>query len=96
MLAVFGLEEDPALAALAEIVHEIDLRDGVSARPEIPGVDVTLRGWSAAGWSDGELERHGMVLFEGLYRGLQPSGTAEGTSSAAGSSRPRRTKKDRR
>ena len=70
MLAVFGLEEDPALAALAEIVHEIDLRDGASARPEIPGVDATLRGWSAAGWPDGELERHGIALFEGLYRGL--------------------------
>jgi hypothetical protein len=73
MIAAFGLEEDPALAALAEIVHEIDLRDGASARPEVPGVDAALRGWSAAGWPDGELERHGIALFEGLYRGLQPS-----------------------
>ena len=71
MVAAFGLEEDPALAALAEVVHDIDLRDGVSARPEIPGVDATLRGWSAAGWPDGELERHGIALFEGLYLGLQ-------------------------
>src|SRR5918992_625445 len=71
LIAAFGLEEDPALAALAEIVHEIDLRDGVSARLEIPGVDAALRGWSAAGWPDAELERHGIALFEGLYRGLQ-------------------------
>jgi len=71
MVAAFGLEEDPALAALAEIVHDIDLRDGVSARPEIPGVDALLRGWSAAGWPDAELERHGIALFEGLYLGLQ-------------------------
>jgi hypothetical protein len=73
MLAAFGLEEEPALAALAEIVHEIDLRDGAAARPEVPGVDAALRGWSAAGWSDGELERHGSALFEGLYLGLQQS-----------------------
>src|SRR5262245_43393539 len=71
MLAAFGLEEDPALSALAGIVHEIDLRDGASARPEVPGVDAALRGWQAAGWSDAELERHGVALFEGLYLGLQ-------------------------
>jgi hypothetical protein len=77
LIAAFGLqEEDSALAALAEIVHEIDLRDGTSARPEIPGVDATLRGWSAAGWPDAELERHGIALFEGLYLGLQPPGPA--------------------
>ncbi|HEV8580187.1 MAG TPA: chromate resistance protein ChrB domain-containing protein [Thermoanaerobaculia bacterium] len=71
MLAAFGLETDSALTALAGIVHEIDLRDGASARPEVPGVDATLRGWSAAGWSDAELECHGIALFEGLYLGLQ-------------------------
>jgi hypothetical protein len=79
MIAAFGLEEDPALAALAEIVHEIDLRDGVSARPEVPGVDAALRGWSAAGWPDAELERHGIALFEGLYLALQQSHPAPGS-----------------
>ena len=67
MIAAFGLGSDPALAALAGIVHEIDLRDGTSARPEVPGVDAILSGWSAAGWTDAELERHGTALFEGLY-----------------------------
>jgi len=71
MLAAFGLGADPALATLAEIVHEIDLRDGTSARPEMPGVDGILRGWSAAGWPDSELERHGVALFEGLYTAMQ-------------------------
>jgi hypothetical protein len=70
MLAAFGLEGDPALAALAAIVHEIDLRDA-STRPEVPGLDAILRGWSAAGWADAELERHGIAIFEGLYRALQ-------------------------
>lgn len=70
MLASFGLEGDPALAALAQIVHEIDLRDA-STRPEVPGVDAVLRGWSTAGWTDADLERHGTALFEGLYRALR-------------------------
>ena len=77
LIAAFGLEADPALAALAEIVHAIDLRDGAAARPEIPGVEATLRGWSATGWPDGELERHGIALFEGLYLDLQQVRPAE-------------------
>jgi hypothetical protein len=71
LLASFGLGEDTALAALAEIVHEIDLRDGLSARPEIPGVDGLLSGWASIGWSDVELEGHGTALFEGLYLALR-------------------------
>jgi hypothetical protein len=71
LIASFGLGGDPALAALAEIVHEIDLRDGLSARPEIPGVEGLLRGWRSAGWPDAELERHGTALFEGLYLALR-------------------------
>ncbi|HXU47164.1 MAG TPA: chromate resistance protein ChrB domain-containing protein [Thermoanaerobaculia bacterium] len=73
LLAAFSLgsdSADPALAALAEIVHEIDLGDGTSARPEIAGLDGVLRGWLAAGWSDAELERAGIALFEGLYGSL--------------------------
>jgi hypothetical protein len=70
MIAAFGLGADPALTAVAAIVHEIDLRDGSSARPEAAGIDGVLSGWSATGWPDADLERHGIALFEGLYRGL--------------------------
>lgn len=79
LIAAFGLESDPALAALAEIVHEIDLRDGLSSRAETAGVECLLRGWRNAGWPDAELERHGTALFEGLYLALrQISGEARG------------------
>lgn len=70
MLAAFRLD-DPALRALAAIVHEIDLRDGLASPPEAAGIDGILRGWLAAGWPDEELERHGTALFEGLYQSLQ-------------------------
>lgn len=69
MLAAFGLHE-PGLGALAEIVHEIDLRDGRSARPEIAGVERILTGWSTANLPDAELEQLGTALFEGLYAAL--------------------------
>jgi hypothetical protein len=92
LISAFGLAEDPALAALAEIVHEIDLRDGLSARPEIPGVDGLLRGWMATGWSDAELEQHGIALFEGLYLGLRPGVPSASNSKTPGSTRRRKPK----
>lgn len=69
MAAALGLD-DAGVAAIAEIVHEIDLRDGRYSRPETEGVDAVLRGWLAGGLSDGELEAHGIALFEGLYAAL--------------------------
>ena len=66
MLRTFGLDE-PALGTLAEIVHEIDLRDGVYAHPETSGVDALLRGWQLSGLPDDEMEARGIGLFEGLY-----------------------------
>jgi len=66
MLRAFQLEE-AALSLLAEIVHEIDLRDGRYQRPDIAGIDTTLRGWLLADLPDSELELHGIALFDGLY-----------------------------
>lgn len=74
MIVALDLGPDPALDAIAEIVHEIDLKDGASAHPEVEGVETILQGWRAAGFSDAELERHGVALFEGLYRGLASGG----------------------
>jgi len=90
LIAAFGLGADPALAALAEIVHEIDLRDGLSARPEIPGIDGLLRGWASAGWSDSELERHGTALFEGLYLALRQAPPPAPKGPGSDRRRPRR------
>jgi hypothetical protein len=71
MIKTFALD-DPGLRALAEIVHEIDLRDSRYARPEVPGIDAVLRGWQAR--SDAEREAHGIALFEGLYTALSQTG----------------------
>lgn len=69
MLLRFGLS-DPALQAIAEIVHEIDLRDGRYARPEVAGLDVILKGWLLEKLSDHELESHGVTLFQAMYAAL--------------------------
>ncbi len=69
MVRAFDLD-DPSLRAMAEIVHEIDLRDGKYARPATQGVDQILEGWLRAGYSDAELEAHGIALYEGLYLAL--------------------------
>ena len=75
MVAAFGLAE-PSLHLMGEIVHEIDLRDGRYVHPETAVIDAVLKGWLLMGFSDQDLEAHGVALFEGLYaafaRGSRP------------------------
>lgn len=58
---------DRRLAELAEIVHEVDLRDQTFRREEARGVDLAIRGLLAALKDDQEVLAHGMILFDGLY-----------------------------
>lgn len=59
------------LKQIAEIVHDADLDDEKFARPEGVAIDRVLKGWAKQQFSDEELLRRGMELFEGLYEGLQ-------------------------
>jgi hypothetical protein len=72
MRLAFGLD-DPALRAIAEIVHEIDLQDERYTRPETIGVDAVLEGWWKSGLPDAELETRGITLFDALYSKLTPN-----------------------
>jgi hypothetical protein len=58
---------DRKLAAIAEIVHEADLRDQKYLRDEARGIDLALRGLLAAIKDDHEALAYGMTLFDGLY-----------------------------
>lgn len=69
MIRAFQLAE-PRLQLIAEIVHEIDLRDEQYTHPELAGVDAILKGWLLTNFSDTELEAHGIALFEGIYAAL--------------------------
>jgi len=68
LVSAFGLD-DPGLRILGRIVRSIDLGEPL-AHPAAEGVAAVLDGWRRTDWSDGELERHGVALYEGLYQTL--------------------------
>jgi hypothetical protein len=76
LLAAFDLQ-DAALWKLGEIVHEIDLRDGLYTHQEITGLDMILKGWLLTGLTDQDLELHGIALFEGLFQALHRENSAD-------------------
>ena len=67
LLNRFGLAENPALREIAEIVHDIDLKDTKFNRLEAVGLDVTVRGLSKMLNDDRKLLGQCTVIFDGLY-----------------------------
>jgi hypothetical protein len=70
----FGLHADPALREIAEIVHDIDLKDAKFARAEAPGVERLLTGVVAGEHADIERVDRGAMVFEALYAGFRAGG----------------------
>jgi hypothetical protein len=66
LLGRAGLGE-PALRAIAEIVHDIDLKDGKFARPEAEGIRTLIAGICAATGDDEERLARGGAVFEDLH-----------------------------
>jgi hypothetical protein len=67
LLERFGLA-DPALHAVAEIIHDIDLKDAKFDRPERPGVERMLDGLAASEKDDDARLGRGAALFGDLYQ----------------------------
>mgnify|MGYP001589890570 CR=1 FL=1 len=61
---------DPALVPLAEIVHDIDLKDGRYGRAEAAGVALQIQGIAAGTDDDEERMRQSSSMFEALLRAL--------------------------
>jgi hypothetical protein len=61
----FELNE-PGLRAVAEIVHDIDLKESKFGRPETSGVAACIAGLCRTPREDAERLAHGSVLFESL------------------------------
>jgi hypothetical protein len=53
---------------LAEIIHELDLKDGKYNRPEATGIGLLLEGIVAQSAADPERLARGTEVFENLYR----------------------------
>ncbi|HEY7412876.1 MAG TPA: chromate resistance protein ChrB domain-containing protein [Vicinamibacteria bacterium] len=65
---------DPALARMAEIVHDIDLKDGRFERPETAGLDHLIAGVAMRHKDDEARLRDGGVAFEALYEYFRRKG----------------------
>jgi hypothetical protein len=63
--------KDRRVRAIAEIVHEADLRDGKFTRHEAAGVDLAINALVEATADDHDLLERGMAIFEGLYTVLK-------------------------
>ncbi len=66
IVARHGLH-DPALRAIGEIVHDIDLRDHQFGRPETPGVEHLLVGLANAHRDDAVRLDRGCAVLDDLY-----------------------------
>jgi hypothetical protein len=62
--------DDPALHAIARIVHEADLADERFDAPEAPGMDVLVRGLALL-HPDEQVLALTAPLFDGLYAAIQ-------------------------
>jgi hypothetical protein len=69
----FGLEER-ALREIAEIVHDVDLKDGKFSRPEATGVERLMAGIALAHGEDEARLRDGAAAFEALYEYFKRKG----------------------
>lgn len=64
--AHFGLR-DGALDAIAEVVHDIDLKDGKFGRGEVDGIQTVLRGITQSAPEDEARSELASRVFDGLY-----------------------------
>lgn len=86
LCGVFGIEA-PAVARMAAIVHDLDLKDGKFGAPECSTVSTLIDGLQLAHADDEELLTHGMSLFDVLYRAFERAARSTGPRPVA---RPRR------
>jgi hypothetical protein len=59
---------EPALQAIAKIVHDIDLKDGKFGREEAAGIKTLIAGIAAATDDDDRRLERGATVFEDLYK----------------------------
>ena len=77
LCAVFGLQ-DPAVARIATIVHDLDLKDGRFGAPDAATVGTLIEGLQLTASDDALLLEHGIALFESLYRAFAQSARTSG------------------
>ena len=67
-LKALGGAEDPALAAIGEIIHDIDLKDGKYGREEAAGIRTLIAGIADAQKDDEQRLARGAAVLDDLYQ----------------------------
>ncbi len=70
---------DPAVARIAAVVHDLDMKDGKFGRADAPAIGEIIDGMQLACERDDRLLEQGIGLFEALYRSARQRGRTEGT-----------------
>jgi hypothetical protein len=78
----FGLS-DPALEAIGEIVHMLDLKDGKFARAEAPGIERLIAGIVFGSDDDALRLERGRAMLDDLYTALSKSTATRARSTPA-------------
>ena len=73
LLQRFGLEQDVALRAIADMVHDVDMKDGKFGRDETPGFERLIAGIVKRNARDEARIERGSELLNDLYESIQQS-----------------------
>lgn len=92
LVAAFGID-DAAIARVAAIVHDLDLKDDRFGSPENPAVAAIITGLQLAHADDDELLAHGMTVFDALYRAFDHGQRVNATAQSRSRSRRSRARK---
>lgn len=90
LVETFGLET-PAIARIAALVHDLDLKDERFGAPEAAVVGSLIEGLQFGHTDDHVLLEHGVALFEGLHQSFTRSARLAGPRAVS----PRGTRKRR-
>jgi hypothetical protein len=93
ILKKFGLIESKGLREIAEIVHDVDLKDDKFHRLEAAGLNAIIEGLSKALRDDRKLLQQTSIVFDGLYELLNKH---EDKQKGVSGRRRKRTQKGRR
>jgi hypothetical protein len=81
LLQRFSLDQDPALTAIGEMVHDVDLKDGKFGREETPGLARMISGIVQRYARDAARIERGSELLNDLYESVQQSPPARSPQS---------------
>ena len=89
MIERFGLDDDKSLGQIAEIVHDIDLKDNKFNRLEAPGLSAIIRGLADLLNDDRKLAAQCGPIFDALYESFNKD--EKETEEAGGGKQTRRS-----